>query len=283
MKSYVMYKNQMQGIKDVSETVKTVEKIAASSVHFLKQEVSNLNTYASELEKVLNRLSTFYPKKNHPLLQKKDVKTKTLIILTGDKGLVGGLWHEVINVFLENIKRYHTVIIVGAKGENYLKEENISIVKSFTDIFDVPQQENIEHITNYIFDEFKKGTFSQTDILYPKFISLAEQTPNLVSFLPFEFQLTKEKKNNDGLPIFEPSKQKIFDSLLQKYIGVFFRKIIMETKLSELSGRTVSMEHAMTKTKDLVQKLTLGYTKQRRRIVTQRQLESFTAHKTKIK
>ena len=50
MKSYLVYKNQMQGVKDVSETVKTVEKIAASSVHFLKQEVSNLNGYAAEVD-----------------------------------------------------------------------------------------------------------------------------------------------------------------------------------------------------------------------------------------
>ena len=60
---------------------------------------------------------------------------------------------------------------------------------------------------------------------------------------------------------------------------VYFQKIIMETKLSELSARTVAMEHATTKTVELVQKLKLNYTKQRRRVITQRQLESFTTHK----
>ena len=132
MKSYITHKNQIQGIKDVSETVKTVEKIAASSVHFLKQEVSNLNIYATEVEKALIQLSLFYQKKDHPLLQKKGVGIKTLVILTGNKGLVGGLWHGAVNTFLENAKQYQTVIVIGAKGENYLKEESISIIKSFT-------------------------------------------------------------------------------------------------------------------------------------------------------
>jgi len=272
MKSYIAHKNQIQGVKDVSETVKTVEKIAASSVHFLKQEVSELNTYAAEIERVLTRLFLFYQKEDHPLLQKRTMGRKTLVVITGDKGLVGGLWHGVINTFLKNVKQYQSIIVIGAKGENYLKEENIPIIKSFTLL-------EIEPISNYIFKEFKKGIFSQVDILYPQFIFLAEQTPNFIPFLPFEFKPAKEKKSSEGLPIFEPSKRKIFDNLLQKYIEVFFHKIIMETKLSELSARTVAMEHATTKTEELIQKSTLDYTKERRRIITQRQLESFTAHK----
>jgi len=279
MKSYVTYKNQIQGIKDVSETVKTVEKIAASSVHFLKKEVFNLNIYTSNLEETLTRLSIFYQKKNHFLLQKSVIGKKTLVILTSDKGLVGGLWHEVVNTFLENTEQYKSIIVIGAKGKNYISEENIPIVKSFTNLLDISSTEEIEHITRYIFDEFKKRRFSQVDILYPKFISLAEQKPTLVSFIPFSFKLTKEEKNKEGLPIFEPSRQRIFGILLQKYIEVFFRKINMETKLSELSARTVAMEHAAAKTEEFIQKLTLDYTKQRRRIVTQRQLESFIAHK----
>lgn len=279
MKSYITYRTQIQGIQNVSETVKTVEKIAASSVHFLKKEVSNLNIYASTLEKTLTRLSLFYQKKNHPLLQKKVTGEKILVILTSDKGLVGGLWHGVVNTFLESAERYQSIIAIGVKGKNYLKEEDMPVIKSFINLLDIPPKKETEHITDYIFDEFKKGRFSQVDILYPRFISLAEQTPTLVSFIPFNFKLTKEEKSGDGLPIFEPSRQKIFSKLLQKYIEVFFHKIIMETKLSELSARTVAMEHATTKTVDFIQKLKLDYTKQRRRIITQRQLESFITHK----
>lgn len=268
MKSYITYKNQIQGVEDVSETVKTVEKIAASSVHFLKQEVYNLNAYAAEIERILTRLSLLYQKKEHPLLRKKQAGKKALVILTGDKGLVSGLWHQVVNEFLENVKQYQSVIVIGAKGENYLKEENIQFISKQT-----------ETATNYIFDEFKKGAFARIDILYPQFVSLAEQTPNFTQFLPFEFRLIEKREDREGLPIFEPSKQKVFDQLLQKYIGIFFYKIIMETKLSELSARTVAMEHASAKTDELIQKLTIDYTKQRRRVVTQRQLESFSAHK----
>lgn len=287
MKTYLTYKNQIQGFKDVSETVKTVEKIAASSIHFLKQEVNNLNTYSSEIEKVLARLSLFYQEKDNSLLQKKYTKEKLLIILTGDKGLVGGLWHKIISSFLENIKQqYQSIIAVGIKGENYLKEENIKVIEEFSQVVDVSQKEEVEHITDYIFDKFKKGKFSQIDIFYPQFISLVEQRPSFIPFLPFKFKLTEKKegetdisKEDLGLPIFEPSEKKVFDQLLQEYIGVFFHRIVAETKLSEFSARTVAMEHAAVKTDELIQKSSLSYLKERRRAITQKQLESFTAHK----
>ncbi|NCF75199.1 MAG: hypothetical protein GWO87_01790 [Xanthomonadaceae bacterium] len=279
MKSYIKYKDQIEGFKDVSETVKTVEKIAASSIHFLKQETFNLNVYASEIEKVLAWLSIFYQKKDHPLLKKRNNGNKELIIVTGNKGLDGGLWHKIITTFIEKRKQYQSIIVIGVKGKNYLDEELIHITKSFAGLSDIPQKEETEYITNYIFNEFKQKKLLKIDILYPHFVSLAEQEAKLSSLLPFEFETTEEK-NKDGLPIFEPSKKKIFNNLLQKYVELFFYKIMMETKLSEFSARTVAMEHANTKIDDFIQKSTLDYTKQRRRIITQRQLESFAGHKT---
>ncbi len=289
MKSYIKYKNQTEGLEDVSETVKTVEKIAASAVHFLRQKVSALDAYTAETEKALARLSAFYLKEDHPLLRKRRTGERALIVLTGDKGLVGGLWHKIVNAVLENSGRYQSFIMVGAKGEGYLKEENAPSWKLFAGFSDAPEEEEIKSVMDYIFGEFKKGKFSRIDIAHPKFVSLTRQEPVFTPFLPFEFGLAAEEGSEEagggraignGLPIFEPSKQELFDELLRKYIGVFFRKIIMETKLSEFSARTVAMERAASKTGELIKKLKVGYAKERRRRITQGQLESFAAHKT---
>ncbi|NOY35321.1 MAG: hypothetical protein GXP44_00055 [bacterium] len=291
MKSYIIYKNQTEGLGDVSETVKTVEKIAASAVHFLRQKVSALDAYTAETEKALARLSLFYRKEGHPLLRERREGERALVVLTGDKGLVGGLWHKIVNAVLENPGRHQSFIAIGAKGGNYLKEENASApVMPFAGFSDAPEEEEIKSVTDYIFGEFKKGNFSRVDILHPGFVSLTEQLPVFTPFLPFEFGLAEEAGSGEsgggraaageGLPIFEPSKQELFDELLRKYIGVFFRKIIMETKLSEFSARTVAMERAASKTGELIKKLKVDYAKERRRRITQGQMESFAAHKT---
>lgn len=287
MKTYIDYKNQLQGFKDVSETVKAVEKVTASSIHLLKQRVANLSVYVAEMEKTLTRLSLFYQKKTHPLLREGARGKRAIVVVTGEKGLLGGLWHEIVNAFFEKARLYKFVAVIGAKGESYLKEEGASIAKSFAGLTETPQEKDVERIAGYFFNEFKKGGISRVDILYPRFISLTEQRPLLLPFLPFRFTPRTDHENNSeesspealGLPIFEPAKDKFFDQLLQKYIGVFFYRTIAEAKLSELSARTISMEHASAKTKDVLKKLRLNYLKNRRRCMTEKQLESFAVHR----
>ncbi|HHE45941.1 MAG TPA: hypothetical protein ENL05_01165, partial [Candidatus Moranbacteria bacterium] len=179
MKSYLSYKNQIQGFKDVSETIKTEEKIAASLIHFLEQEVFNLNTYADNLKNTLARLSVFYKKNQSPFLQE-NYGPKKLIVLTGNKGLTGGLWHRIIATFLENRRQYKSVITIGTKGESYLREEDAPITKYFSNLEDIPEKETIENITQYIFNLFRQKNISKIDILYPRFISLSEQTADII-------------------------------------------------------------------------------------------------------
>lgn len=297
MKTYLNYKNQLRGFEDVSATVKVMEKIAASSVHFLKNEVANLNKYQQELEKALRSLSFFYSPRAHPLLQKNKAKAKALMVMSADKGLVGGLWHQLVNLVLVRKADYSSIIVIGRKGENYLKEEKVVLTKAFNGFVDIPELKQVDLLAGYVFDKFKKGKFARVDIVYPRFVSLAKQEPSFISFLPFELTALTKTVNNQaksfsssqsgskrffsqslGLPLFEPSRQGLFSVLIGKYIKIYLHRIVLETKLSELSARTVAMEHASAKTNQMIQKLTALFRKERRRIVTQRQLRSFSSH-----
>jgi F-type H+-transporting ATPase subunit gamma len=279
MKTYLTFQNQIQGFSDVSATVKTVEKIAASSIHLLKTQLSSLNQYASQLELTLNRLTQFYFSGGHPLLHSSQPGQPALVILTGDRGLVGGLWHQTINTYLNTKTTYKSVMVVGAKGDSYLREEQIPLSQTFTFDTDFDPHQLVSAIDASLFAQFRSGAFSRVDILYPRFISIAQQQPAIIPFLPFTFQNSPTGQPATGLPIFDPSRYRIFSELLQKYIGVFFYRLLIETRLSELTARTVAMEHATVKTDQLISHLILDYAKESRRLTTQRQLTSFAVHK----
>jgi len=282
MKNYLEYKNKLQGLKDVSETIKATEKIAARSIHFLEKEKELLELYTIEIEKILKRISFHLPfLLEHPLLRKKKAGRKTLIVITGDKGLVGGLWHKVINFSLLKRGEYKFFISIGKKGEMYLRDEGAVLYKSFQQFSDTPSKEEVSEITSFIFSEFEKENFSQVDIIYPRFLSLVEQNPAIIPFLPFDFSSSQSiLKKPIGFPLFEPSPKAFFNQLLKKYIEVFFHRIAVEAKLSELSARIVSAEHAAAQTDELTKRLSVDYFKERRKTVTRRQIESFIVHKT---
>ena len=320
MKTYLNYKNQLEGLNDVYETAKTAEKIAATAMHFFKKEKINLDNYVQALEKVLSRFLQFHKNLKHPLLagensgkirnqfpaprrdqakQSNQASSRqALVLVSGDKGLVGDLWHRVVNKFLAEKNKYHSVIALGAKGQAFLEEEAISPAQSFINIFNTSGEaktddDKIKEITSYVLSAFEKKEFSAVDVIYPRFISLADQQIEIIPLLPFDFKLMAGFKGNNqsaadqsitdpaGLPIFEPGKPKLFDELLAKYIQVFFRRIIGEARLSELSARIVSTESATAKTKKLMHELSLSYQKQHHRNMTQQQLEIFSSRQAR--
>jgi F-type H+-transporting ATPase subunit gamma len=284
MKTYLAYKNEIQGFRDVAETVKSMEKIAASSIHFLKQRVANFDEYANAVRAVLARLSDFYAPTGNILLEKRPAGRKALVVLTGDKGLVDGLWHETVNTYMERKTAYTDVIIIGEKGRSYVSEEHVQIRKFFPNPSGQIIESDVETITDYLFREFKNGTYAAIDILYPRFISLAEQQPAYIPFLPFEFKKEALEQNErpDGLPIFEPAQKEVFDWFFEKYIEIFFHRIMTETKLSEFSARTVAMEEADEKTRGLIRQLTVSFHKERKRDITQKQIQSFSVKKLHV-
>jgi len=278
MKSYLVYKNQIKELEDVRETIKMAEKIAAANIHFLKQAEEVLNKYTKEIEAILDQLTFFYQNPNHLLLTQKPGQ-RALIIIGADTGLVGGLWHNLVDAYFSKKRQYQYLITVGAKIKQYLEEEKIIIQKSFVFNPDVSLKEKNKKITDYIFFEFAKSTFTRVDVLFSEFISLAEQKPKILPFLPFNFGIENTLVSNTGWPIFEPSKKMFFNRLLQKYIKISFYRTMLEAEISKLAAKTVVTEHTVEKTKKIIRKLKLDYFKIRRANLTKRQLENFAAHK----
>jgi ATP synthase F1 gamma subunit len=276
MENYLVYKDQIEGFREVGETVKTVEKIAAASISRLRQDMANIDAYQANIGRILTRLSLFHEVDR----TSKVTGVPAIIVLTSDKGLTGGLWRRTIDTFLTTARqKYEVLITVGSRGEKYLKEEAVESTQTFGSDADA---------LRFVTDGFRAGRFVRVDILYPKFMSLAEHRPTIVPFLPFSFDERSRSTEEPhvggieyGSPIVEPMRAlpEIFERLMRKYIDAFFQQIAAEGKLSEFSARTVSMEHASAKTDELIKGLVLGYRTEHRRSLTQKQLESFIAHK----
>ena len=283
MQTYLKFKNEIAGLKDVAETVKSTEKIAAAQIHFLKSRVQNLILYTQNISYLLKRLIVFYQNSSNILLINKKRGDKMILVVSGNKGLVGGLYHNLVQA-LSTHHHYQKIVVIGIKGRRYLQEANFPIENVFTIAGELPTPQEVQAIANYLFVTFKDHNISQIDILYPHFVSLVVQEPKITQFLPFSFTdgftstAADLSQTNLGFPIFDPSKKKNFNWLLEKYIEVSFYRLILEAKLSEFSARTMTAEHATLKTKDLIRKTQLEYFKERRRTITQKQLESFMVH-----
>ncbi|OIO33507.1 MAG: hypothetical protein COZ49_00050 [Candidatus Yonathbacteria bacterium CG_4_10_14_3_um_filter_47_65] len=289
MRSYLTFKNQIRKFEDVRETVRIVEKVAASNVHTLKGATDSLNRYAEEIKRTLSRLSVFYRPARHPLLAQSNGKhwrntggNKAVVVIGGERGMVGGLWHGLVDRYSGRAREYQYLIVIGSKVGRLLEEEKFTPDRAFASGHGVFLEKEADEAAKHIFSGFAKGVFSRLDVIFPKCISLVEQRPQLIPFLPFEFDILDEgSASSVGIPLFESSKRNIFDRLLEKYIAISLKRILLEAKLSEFSARTVMAEYAVEKTTKIIRKTKVDYSNARRITLTKKQLENFVAHRNR--
>lgn len=293
MKQDLFYKTQLKNFSDVAETLKVIEKKAAANIHFLKKRVEVLREYRNNLQVILRRFSLFYSRFDEFLPEETQGgkrRKKVLLILTGERGLVGGLYHQLVQRVLLEKNDYQEFWVLGARGRDYLLQEKIKAEEPFRGIFleEIPKTEEIWKATNYVFQKFKNSEIQKIDILYPRFFSLLEQKPEIIQFLPFLFgslNIVNEKKEDDpkqkeqiGLPVFESSKKTIFNEIFKRYLGIALGSLLLESKLSEFSARTVLAESAVKQTEDLIRLFKRRFLKIHHLLITQKQLESFVVH-----
>ena len=122
------------------------------------------------------------------------------------------------------------------------------------------------------------------------------QLPRVVQLLPIESNSLGEKQTYEGVGkgqvgetdkvtalekeyTFEPSPEKVLDTLLPQYVNFQVYQMLVESRASEHSARMVSMKSATDNANDMKDELTLQFNKLRQGAITAELLEITTAMK----
>ncbi len=295
MKTFTQFRDEIEGYKDVQKTAEAEEKIAVSDVHLFLKEAKNLKKYTKELERVLINflyLSSFVPRFN----EEKN-KKKTLLILGGDKGFVGGLWHRLVSFSSAYFHEYQEIVVYGKYLETKIKEMVPGKFLNRFSFFPYFLQEKKEQNKESIFllqkrllellevdKRTKEKSRGRVDIIWPKLVTLSFFQPFKKTIFPFVLNLNDKgikREQNDffSLPIFEPNKKEVFKELMDIYLSSFLHQVIIETRLAESLTRAVAMEKAKREVSKIIKKTIYNFRSERRKILTKNQIEIFVAHK----
>ena len=274
-KRYIALKKQVKEVQEIKDITNVLEKVAAANVHYLENINKTMKQYEMMLGQIFSNLNQ--DSIQHPFL-KYQPQGKTLsIVLTAEKSLCGGLFTNLIDYFANYYQNKGDILMIGRVGQKALAEQMIPVNYFFPAVNDIPQERDIRTIRNLVLNWYLKGKYKEILIYYPEFISLNIQRPNSLIFLPFTktqfinyLKNTPSPKNSSliGYPIYEPSLKRLLDYLMKQYLGMFFYQKVLETKLSELSARTVAMGEAGEKAKELINRMEHQYFKIKRAAVT---------------
>ncbi len=278
MATLLALKSRIRTAKNVSKTTKAMQMIAASKLKRAQSATISSRPYADKLSVVSKNLIFKLEEENyHEYMKTTDESDKTLLIVFApDKGLCGALPTSIQNELLklnDANKNKLFVVTIGKKIQSSLKSLQNDVIASFELGTQVPTFDMVYPILQIVDDYFLSKKAANVKILFPKFVSLFSQTPQLETLLPIDIPSEKPKEISD-FTLFEPGASEIIPALLRHYIETLLHQYFLETYLSEQAARMLSMKNATDNAADIIESLQLEYNKSRQEKITNELLSS---------
>ena len=210
-------RRRIKSVQNTAKITKAMSMIAASKMRRAQEMALNARPYSERLFELLENVSEDYNNDDelyHPLLEKHPEKNFTLIHLSPDRGLTGGLNsntdRSALN-FIINKNIESQIICIGKKGTNFISRSGLNLHASFTGISDAPPSSSIYPISIMIISDYTNHKTDAVYISYATFKSTTVQKPIVEQLIPFNLKTTDQTQIEH---IYEPTKAIILNTLL---------------------------------------------------------------------
>jgi len=280
-------KRRIKTAKNIAQTTKAMEMVAASRMKKAQLQALEGRPYSENLLMITQRLLGRVKIKEGTKLEKyfskiNDENKKTaMIIITPDKGLCGALVSNFAKYILRFIRAEgktildYDFIIIGKKGKDAILRLNGNIIAQFDSGMTQPKYETVPPIVLLFNQAYQNNQYSKILLVYTHFINTLSQQPKIIQLLPFLGFLQEEKEqlqNQENINLseylFEPDPENVLTNLLPHYLENELYHARLEAYASEQSARMTAMKNATDNAKDIIGELTLFYNKERQQVIT---------------
>jgi F-type H+-transporting ATPase subunit gamma len=280
-------RRRIKSVKNTAQITKAMQMVASSKMRKAQLAALAGRPYAQQMNTMLADATANATDFTHPLLEKRVVKKRAVILVSTDKGLCGALNSNLFREAGKFDKDTTVYICAGKKGAQFVSRTRRQLAAEFT-YKDAPLFAEARAISKFAQEMFLKGEVDAVDVLYTNFISTLVQKPEIKPLLPIgeirgvQAGLDGEDPHTalktSGVEFqFEPAADKVLGELLPHYLNFQIFQILLEAKASEHSSRMVAMKNATDNAKQLIKDLTLEYNKLRQANITKELLEITTA------
>ena len=277
----------MPSVRDIRRRIRSVENtgkvtnamslIAASKMRRAQMAVTEGRPYAEKIREVIAELAAQPAGDDdvaHPLLQVRPVSRATMVVITPDRGLAGGM-HATINrrvaQFILDSPATVRSIVVGRKGRDFMVRYTDTVQAVFTDLGDQVALADTTAISRLVIDGYTAGETDEVYLAYMRFVSTMQQEPVVERILPVE---PAELDNAQRVGyIYEPDAATVLSALLPQFVEMQVYHAVLESIASEQSARMVAMRNATDNANQLASDLTLVMNKLRQDGITNELLD----------
>jgi len=255
-----------------------MEMVATAKVGKAYRAWNSFSDYVNKVAEIVLDCIAGLPDQSHPYISDSDsTNDKTAIfVISSDMGLAGSynqdLFKEAESMEKTLGDNFAGYLTVGARGLSYLKYRKKKILFGEEKLYDLPSYSIAELLINRILSLHEERILNNFVLIHSKFYGRMLQKPVTNKLLPIE---PSQKKVEDYRIEyeFEPSPEKILNSIIPLYLSSHLLSSLLEAKVSELYARQNAMRNATENADGLISRFTLAYNKERQSSITQEIIE----------
>jgi len=276
-------RNRIKSVKSTGQITRAMQLVASSKMKRAQDSARAGRAYAELLGEILDTAQSKVGEFSHPLLTKREVKVRGILLVTPDKGMAGALNGNLIRLAAE--QKDAVFVCIGRKGAQALARSGRKVLADFP-VTDRANFSEVRPAAEYLIKAFTEGTVDTVEVLFAHFKNTMVQTPRVQQLLPADSLVAqaREFRVKLGLPeskiedderdmLFEPSAAAILNELPALFFKQAVHQAVLESKASEFSARMVAMKAATDNAKKIGAALSLEYNKARQAAITQEILE----------
>jgi F-type H+-transporting ATPase subunit gamma len=269
-------RNKIRSVKNMQKITKAMEMVAASKIRKAQNQMEASRPYAERIRRVIGHLAQANPDYKHPFLIERETRRVGFIVISSDRGLVGGLnvnlFKKVVREMVDWKEKEVEVdlALIGAKAVQFFRRLGGNVVGTATHLGDRPQVNDLIGSIKIMLDAYSDGKIDRLYMLTNQFVSTMSQNPVAVQLLP----ASGVGQDNEDLQdhwdyIYEPDAGELLDDVLMRYIESQVYRGAVENFACEMAAKMVAMKSATDNAGEIIDELQLIYNKARQASITQ--------------
>lgn len=245
--------------------------VSASKLNRAELNAKAFVPYMNKIQDVVASIAAG-SNETHAMMTTRPVQKTAYLVITSDRGLVGGYNSNILRTVMARIRSRHTsndefvILSVGRKGRDFFAKQGMTILESAIALPDHPTFADIKEITRKAVGMFSDGTYDEVYMYYNHFVSAIQQEVTEKKVLPLtDIQATGATASYE----FDPSAEAILEVLLPQYAESLIFGAVLDGKASEHAASMTAMKSATDNATDLIGGLTLTYNRARQAAITQ--------------
>jgi F-type H+-transporting ATPase subunit gamma len=274
-------RRRIRSVGNTAKITKAMQMVAASKMRKAQQAALNGRPFTALLYRLQRKATTQSTDFTHPLLERREVRKRAVILVAGDKGLCGALNSNLFRVASKFDPQNTLFITAGRRAAQFIARTRRRLIAEFN-YGDSPRYIEAKAIATCARDLFLNQEVDEVQIVATRFVNTLTQEAVRFEFLPvgeikglpLPDNLSEGALATNNLDyLFEPSPEAFLGYLLSHYLSIFIYQILLNAKASEQSARMVAMKNATDNANTLIDDLSLEYNKLRQGKITTELLE----------